>query len=202
MKKIVTIAFLSVFVSGCASAKLSRGPDTFPLIEHTHSLRVGVPQAVDERGTNRAGTIGAAFIQVKSELADLTTNYLINYLNTRLNLNVERIQMAAVQDFATIFSQHNMDRVLIVKIKRLKMFSVDALMQPVEVDLDLECEVYDPSGNLIYRQTFMGHHEKRIGISIVDKTTGKLVEAAVLDAMNNLVKDPGLKKSLASAKTF
>ena len=202
MKKIVTIAFLGVFISGCASAKLSRGPDTFSLIEHTNSLRVGVPKAHDERGTNRAGTIGAAFIQVKSELVDLTTNYLIHYLNTKLDLNVERIPMTGAKDRVSTPSPHNMDRVLILRIKRLKMFSMDALMQPVEVDLDLECEVYDSDDHLVYRQTIMGHHEKRIGISIVDKTTGKLVEAAVLDAMNNLVKDPGLKKSLVPAKTF
>jgi len=157
---------------------------------------------VDERGTANAGTIGAAFIQVKGELVDLVTNYLINHLNTKMDLNVERLKTATAQDIASASSVYHTDRVLVVRIKRLKMFSMDALMQPVEIDLDLECEVYDPDGKLIYQQTIMGRNEKRIGISIVDKTTGKLVEAAVLDAMNNLVKDSGLKKSLASAKTF
>lgn len=202
MKTLLTAVLVGALVNGCATAKLSGGPDTFSLIEHPNTVRVGVPRVVDERGTSNVGTIGAAFIQVKSELVDLTTNYLINHLNTRMNLNVERLKTAAAQDIAAASLLHQTERVLVVRIKRLKMFSMDALMQPVEVDLDLECEVYDAVGKLIYRQTITGRHEKRIGISIVDKTTGKLVESAVLDAMNNLVKDPGLKKSLASMGTF
>lgn len=191
------MVFLSALISGCATAKLSRGPDTFSLIEHSNALRVGIPRVVDERGTANIGTIGAAFIQVKGELVDLTTNYLINHLNTKMDLNVERLK-----GIASAPSQQPTDRVLVVRIKKLKMFSIDALMQPVEVDLDLECEVYGPGGQLIHKQAIMGHHEKRIGILIGEQTTGKLVEAAVLDAMNNLVKDPGIKESLISAKTF
>lgn len=198
MKKTLVAAFLGVLITGCATARLSQGPDTFSLIEHSNAVRIGVPKATDARGTNKAGTIGAAFIQVKSELVDLTTNYLINYLNTRLNANVIRIKTVDSQEISSVSSQYQADRIFILKIKRLKMFSADALMQPVEVDLDLAFEVYDQTGKQIYKQEVTGHHEKRIGISIVDKTTGQLVEAAVLDAMNNLVKDPGLKKSLAS----
>lgn len=202
MKTLLTAVFVSFLVTGCATAKLSKGPDTFSLTEHTASPRIGIPRVVDERGTSQAGTIGAAFIQVKGELMDLTTNYLVNHLNTKLNLNIERIKAQTPQDIASASSERSMDRVLIVRIKKLKIFSMDALMQPVEVDLDLAYEVYDMSGKLIHQQEVLGHHEKRLGISVVDKATGKLVEAAVLDAMKNLVKDPGLKKSLVAAKAL
>lgn len=202
MRQIIMTVFFSALISGCATAKLSKGPDTFSLVEHSNAVRVGVPRVVDERGTANVGTIGAAFIQVKGELVDLTTNYLINHLNIKMALNVERLKMATAHDIASLSSQYHTDQVLLVKIKKLKMFSMDAAMQPVKVNLDLEYEVYGPNGNLVYQQTVMGHHEKRIGILIGDRTTGKLVEGAVLDAMNNLVKDPGLKKALASTKTF
>ena len=200
MLKVLFLSSIVALTTGCAAAKLSRGPDTYALTRYPDAVRIGVAKVLDERGGHKVGTIGATVIFVKKELADLTTNYLIHHLNSNLRANVEQVIVTSPDEIPSEAAKNNVEGIVLARINRLRMFSIDALMQPVEVELSLDVEVYDRNGLRVYKESFMGHHEKRIGITLVEHSTGKLVEAAVLDAMNNLVKDPGFKKSIASLR--
>lgn len=182
--------------SGCATARLSQGPDTYALEHHTGVKTLGITKVVDKRGSFSAGSIGAAGIKVKGNLVDLTTNYVIKNVHDYLNMNVERVGSDEAQ-MASLIQEKNLAGVLQVEIPELKMFSADALMQPVETKILLDVILFDKTGKQIYKTRVMGNYEKRIGLTIVDKATGELVEKVVSDAASQLVKDQGLVKALA-----
>jgi hypothetical protein len=60
--------------------------------------------------------------------------------------------------------------------------------------------VFDEAGQEIYRRIADGHYEKRIGITVVEKSAGELVEAVVKETLSQYVKDPELKKIIAKFK--
>lgn len=199
IKKLGLIGLILIFISGCATAKLTSGP-SLALIHHPDALNVGVSKVIDERESANAGTIGATGIRVKQgDLSSTLTNYLTQSVNSNMNVNVTPVAAATDRNAASVAENSNTDRVLAVTIKKIKVFSADAIMQPVEVHLDLEMNVYDRKGKNIYSAPISGSYEKRIGLTIVDKATGELVEATVKDAVNNIVKDEGLKKALEIA---
>lgn|SRR3989338_2025715 len=187
MKKILIMILTGLVLSSCATARLAKGPDTFALLQHSGGVNLGVSKVLDERESKNVGTIGAAGIRVNDEIGPLTTNYLISFLNSKLNANIVRLPDVDKTTVPAIAKQNNVDKVMVARIKRIKMFSMDALMQPVEVDMDLEVTVFDAAGSEIYQQMIQGHYEKRIGLTIVDKSTGELVEAAVKDTVSNLI---------------
>lgn len=198
-KNFLTVLLISGLVSGCATARLDSGP-SIALTHHMQAPNVGVSKVIDERQSPNIGTIGAAGIRVKqADLSQTLTNHLIQSLNSHLKVNVTPVVEVHDQNAASVAESSNTDRVVSLRVKKLKMFSADALMQPVEVNMDLELKVYDRAGKVIYTTPVTGSYEKRIGISIVEKSTGQLVNSTVQEAINNLIKDPGLKKSLASA---
>ncbi len=197
MKRMIGFVSVALILSGCATARLSKGPESFALTQHPNAVNVGVAKVVDERTSANVGTIGAAGIRVKqADLSDITTNYLVNSLNTELKTNVTRIVSINNENAATVAGSTAADVFLATHIKRVKIFSADALMQPVEVNIDMELTVYDKAGKTIYTAPISGTYEKRIGISIVDKATGQLVESTVQDAVNNLIKDSGFRKAI------
>lgn len=195
LKSVLVLALLAVF-TGCATARLPESPDIFSLQQFSTSTRIAVPKVVDERGTNNAGTIGAAGIKVKDEIVDFTTNHLLHALNTRLNVNVVTTGPVNEAQASQAVETSNTNGLVIAKIKRLKMHSIDALMQPVEVDMDMDVLVYDKQGQKLIEKTIIGHYEKRIGLGIVDKSTGELVDATVKETMQNLVKDTDFKNAI------
>lgn len=196
-----TVILLLSFSTGCATAKLSRGPDTYALSKHPDGIRLGVNKVVDERNGDKVGTIGAAIINVKrQDLANLATNYLISQLNTSFKANIEEVAVTAPEQIPAEAEKRNVKGLVLARISHLRMFSMDAIMQPVKVELNMEAELYDAGGQLLFNKSFPGNFEKRIGISLVEHSTGQLVEATVRDAVSNLVKDTDFKTSVASLR--
>ena len=188
MRNVFVMAFVFFALTGCATARLSKGPDPSLLIQHKEISPVGVANAVDDRESEKIGTIGATSIVVKkNDLVDLVGNHLIRYINEN-----DSIKLVA--------TKKKVEGVIVLRIKSLKMFSMDALLQPVEVDLTLELVVFDERGQEIYHRIADGHYEKRIGISVVEKSAGELVEAVVKETLSQYVKDAELKKVIAKFK--
>lgn len=199
--KQIGIAVIALLLTGCATARLSKGPDTFELIRHENRAEVGVAKAQDERKSEGAGTIGGAFVRVKkSDLTELATNYLVQYINSKVELNVVRVAMEGEASVKEIAVSHMVEGIVLLKVKEMKLFSIEALLQPVEADLTLELIVFDSTGDQIYSRTVTGHNETRIGISIVENSTGKIVEAALKDALSQLVKDSELRAIIGKIK--
>ncbi len=188
----------SLILTGCATARLPKGPESHALILYENAGRIGVPRAADERKGENIGTIGGAVIKVrKYDLVELATNYLVYYINEKIKLNVVRVTLGESDPAEVVASAYKVDGLLVMKIKELKMFSIEALMQQVKTDLTLELMVFDASGVKIYNRVVTSHHEKRIGVSIVENSTGKIVEAVVKGALKQYGKDPELRKIIA-----
>lgn len=201
MRSIFLIAFVFFAVTGCATARLSKGPDTSLLVQHKEVSPIGVADAVDDRKSEKIGTIGATSIVVKkNDLVDLVGNHLIRYISEKIGLNVERVQINENDSIKLVAMKKKVEGVIVLRIKSLRMFSMDALLQPVEVDLTLELIVFDEVGQEIYHRIADGHYEKRIGISVVEKSAGELVETVVKETLSQYVKDAELKKIIAKFK--
>lgn len=201
MRSVFIIMLVLFTGTGCITAHLSKGPDTSVLIQHEDLNPIGVAAALDDRDSEKIGTIGATTIEVKkSELTNLVSNHLIRYINEKIGLNVERVEVSDSDSIKLIASKKKVEGIIILRIKSLRMFSLDALLQPVEVDLTLELSVFEEGGQELYRRVITGHHEKRIGISIVEKATGEIVEAAIKDTLRQYAKDPDLKRIIARFK--
>lgn len=199
--KATPLILILLLTNGCATAKLSKGPDPAVLINHDEIAPIGVATAMDERDSEKIGTIGATSIVVKkNDLVDLVGNHLVRYINEKIGLNVERVQVTGNDSIKLVATKKKVEGVIVLRIKSLKMFSMDALLQPVEVNLTLELVVFDESGQEIYRRIADGHYEKRIGITVVEKSAGELVEAVVKETLSQYVKDSELKKIIAKFK--
>ncbi len=196
-KDLFLITSLTLFFAGCTTARLPQGPDVFSLTKFPESeATVAVPKVVDARGTKNVGMIGAAGIQVRSDIAPFATNHLIRAVNSQMKLNVVRTEAITKNNAANILKSNNATNALVVSITSLKMHSIDAIMQPVEVDVTMGVTILNGQGQAVLEKTIAGHYEKRIGLSVVDKTTGELVDKVIQDAMFNLVKDEEIKKGL------
>ena len=186
-----------LFLAGCATARLGTGPDVYSLKEYPGGTRVAVARVVDARGSDSAGTIGGCGIKIKAkELEALATNYLLDGANRYLGANISRVENVSAGTVPQLASENDAIYFMSARITGLKMSSLDAIMQPVEVSCDLDLKVYDRKGHEVFQKTFKGSYQERIGFSIVEKATGKLAERTVQDAVSNLVKDPELRELL------
>ncbi len=199
--KTTSLLLILLLINGCVGARLSSGPNTSPLIKHEDLTSVGVAATVDDRESEKVGTIGAATITVrKSDLANVVGNYLIKYINEKVGLNVERVQMNETGSIKLAASKNKVNRIIILTIKTLNMFSLDALLQPVDVNLTLELRILGEGGDEIYRRTVTAHYAKRIKIPVIEKNTGELVESVAKEALRQYSKDQDLKKIIAKFK--
>lgn len=199
MRKTLAWVLVLFTISGCATAKLPAGPDIYGLNKYSDVGAVAVSKVVDERGTISAGTIGATGVRVKNDVVPLTTNYLLSMMNTNLNLNVIPVGSLSSASAGEVLGQSDAGGGILLKIKSLKLHSVDAMMQPVEVDMDVDVAVFERGGKVVVEKSVSGHYEKRIGLSIVDKSTGELVDQVVRETIANVIKDSDIKLALETA---
>lgn len=198
--KNVILGLLLFSSAGCATARLPEGPDASILI-HQEPAPVVVARASDEREGEKIGTIGATTIFVKKGgLVNLVSNHLVRYINEKVGLNVERVEVSETDSIKLIATKKKIEGVILLRIKSLRMFSVDALLDPVQTNLTLELVVFDEAGREIYRRVATGHHEKRIGVSVVEKSAGELVESVVKETLRQYLRDPDLRRIIARFK--
>ena len=195
--KSIFLALTVVFVSGCATAQLAKGPDTNFLKSHAGSSQVAVAMVEDIRTTTRAGSIGATSVNVPANVSLMVYNYLVICLNENFRVNIKEPGKTSQENNGQPASSPGSDRVIVSKISSIKISSFDAIMQPVQTEVKLDLSVLDQKGQLVYKQSYFGKYEERIGISIVDSKTGQLVEAAVKNLMMEISNDNGLKNALA-----
>lgn len=196
VKPIFLVLAISL-VSGCATAQLAKGPDTRSLKLHTGAAQVAVVMVEDARGTTRAGSIGATSVDVPTNVADMVYNYLITRLNENFEVNVKEAGKVSQADIAQLASSIGVGRTIVSKITSIKISSFDAIMQPVKTEILLDLSVLDKNGQSVYKQSYLGKYEERIGLSIVESKTGQLVESAVKNLVTEVTSDNGLKKALS-----
>ncbi len=191
MKKILLLLGCLLSLNACATATLPSGPTLNNLTQHSNALSVAV-DVVDERESTKVGTIGALTVHVKKNIEDLVAGHLLTALNADKKINVVRSYSEELGGNA------GNTGIIVSKIKTLNMNSADAILDPVQVDLSLEILVKNAKGEKTLHTFAMGRYSKRIGITIVDRSTGQLVDSVVKDAVFNLMQDAKFGKALES----
>ncbi len=192
-KKFILLLFIACILSGCATAQLAKGPDINNLKQYTGASQVAVAMTEDVRPSTNAGSIGATSIDVPKDANNMVYNYLVSCLNENLGINIKEAGRVSQQDIAQVGAE----RLVVSDISSIKIYSFDAIMQPVQTEVLLNVAVLNKQGTAIYRQSYVGKYEERIGISIVSSKTGQLVESAIKNLMTQISGDDNLKKALS-----
>ncbi len=201
MRKMIFLILCFITVAGCAAPKLPGKPDIDSSLHSDQRLSVGVANTIDERDSEKIGMIGAAAVIVKkSDLADLVGNRLIRYINEKIGLDVERVQLNETDSIKLITTRKKMKGVIILKIKSLSIFAAGALTHPIEAKMILELTVLDETGQKVYQRIANGHHKQQVTIPITEETTKALVESVIKTALRQYGEDPDLKKIIAKFK--
>ncbi len=187
-------------LTGCVTAKLPPASDAFAPQDRPGQAKVGVARVKDARASVKVGHIGAASISVKKpDLENLVTSHLMDCFNRQLGVNVERVSAETAEEAKLLADSRGVDGLVLASILNLTMTSVDAVMEPVEVALDVEVSLHDQTGRQIFKEVVLGRYSKWIGITIVDKATGKLVDAttrAFAEALANRLNSQGVLRGL------
>ena len=187
--------------TACVTAWLATGPDSIAFIQPEDTAPEAGAGDTTYRKDEKVRVMEAESIEVKeNDLVDLVSSYLIDYINQTMGLNVEQAQSEETASIKLVATKNQVDGAIILKIKALKMISIDALSDPLTVDLTLELVVFDAGGQEIYRRTVTGHLEKRISPSILEERVGELFKPVVKDALGQFGKDPDLKRVIAKFK--
>ncbi len=199
--KTTSLLLILLLINGCATARLSSGPDTTALIQHKDLASVGVATAIDDRESEAIGTLRGATIAIKrNDLVDLVSNYLIRYINEKAGLNVERVEISDTDSIKLIASKNKVKAVIVLRIKSLKLFSNDVMPRLIGAELILELSVFDETGQEIYRRPVISHFENPIESPVVEKNAKELIESVIKNGLSQYGKDAGLKKIIAKFK--
>ncbi len=190
-KSISFLAIVGLF-SGCATAQLPKGPEIGALKQNSGAAQVSVATVEDARSTTHAGSIGATSIEVPKDVNNMVYKYLVLALNEDLGINIKEAGRISQEDIAKVGA----DRLIVSEISSIKISSFDAIMQPVNTEILLNLSVLNKQGQSVYKQSYLGKYEERIGISIVASKTGQLVESAVKNLISQITSDSNFKKAL------
>ncbi len=130
----------------------------------------------------------------KADLRELVTHYLVHYIHLKAGLSVERIQRDDSRAIELIAAQDKKEESVFLRVDRLRLFSENALLEPLEAELTLEVRVLDRNGAEIYRKTVTGYHAVFV---LFEEGRAILAEGTVKDALKQLIKDPELKGIIA-----
>jgi len=168
-----------MFAAGCVSAKLPSGPDVYAAKTYPNAPKVAVAKCQDVRPSEKIGTVGLAGISVKKpDLANLANSYILECLNAQLGVNVERVNAETPEEVKALAQSAGVDAALFAKLTELTIDSFDAAMDPAKVELHGEVWIFDASGSQVFHEMVTAHCQEWIGFKLVDKATGKLVDAA------------------------
>jgi len=195
----VLLTLLLLTITGCATSRIPSGPETFSTIQYEGKPKLGIIKAQDSRKEKKAGNIGLAVINVESEdLTNMVTNHLVHCVNNDLQFNVEKVGAYLPKDMNMVATQYGTSGTITLNVLRLELRSFDAILEPVETDIDAKVQVYDQEGKLVYEEIINGHYSERIGLSIVDKATGELINKATESLIKNIAINLNLRKTLTA----
>ncbi len=189
-----------LFLAGCVTAKIPSGPDVYAPRTYPDKPKVGVAKCKDSRASEKAGSVGLTSISVKKQdLENVVTGYILDCLNRQLDMNVERVNANSADEVKGLAGSVGVKALLITKITKLNISSADAAMDPADVVLEGEVWLHDARGAQIFHAVVTGKYSEWIGFKLVDKATGRLVDATARDFAHQLggrLHEQGVLKTL------
>jgi len=194
--RLMIAVILAFAVIGCATAKLPAVPSLDSMTTFSDAMTLGV-SVKDSRAKEGVGTIGAAGIIVKkTDVVDFLAKQLIHNINREFMINVVQVFTGEPEKVVK-----GNDKMLAVDIKRIKMRSIDAIMEPVNVEMDIDLSLFNDSGEKIYQNSYTGQYRETIGFSIVEKKTGQLVDKVINDVITKIFQDSQFVNKLRESST-
>ncbi len=191
-----------LLLAGCVTAKIPSGPDVSAPKTYPDKPKVGVAKCKDNRASEKAGSVGLAGVSVKKQdLENVVTGYILDCLNRQLDVNVERVIAESPEDVNVLAGSVGVKALLITKITKLNISCADAAMTPANVALEGEVWLHDAGGAQIFHAVVTGKYSEWIGFKLVDKATGRLVDATARDFAHQLgsaLHEQGVLKALNS----
>ena len=182
---------------GCVTAKLPTGPYPNSLTSSPQAKSIGFIPASDERGSSRIGTVGLGGVSIEKESVEkLMTNYLAFSLNEGLGLNIVLLSPLDAKNIAAAAARHHLDRIVAPKIKTLKISSFDATIDPANMKISMDIEVYDAMGTLVLTNAYDRSDTGQLNTSDLERSIGKLAESIIKNLASYISKDEKIRNAL------
>jgi len=187
----VSIALIcSLAATGCVSRQLR-----FPSLDQTPSTVdnddgpiVGLAVVVDARPSERAGAIGSLGLTAGTDAAA----YVEARTRKALQAKGFRVVTAPTPREPWGAGDRFVGKILRLTLQSISVGSVDAFMEPTNATIKISADVFDQTGRVVYSQVFYGEKTERIGfVSNVPEVAGRIVAAALDDAIEDMLDDAG-----------
>ena len=181
---LVSIAMLAI--SGCMTVE-AVVPEPAPVSVARGGSPIGLAQVRDARSSSAAGTAGAVNFTVGKGIDD----YLRSGMARRLaNLNFAVLDAPDPTQLSDRSVIEVKGKVILLTMESAEASTFDAIMAQSNAEVRFAIEVYDPSGNAIFRQHYRGTDQERLGVfSNPMKAQGRILAAATDQGLDQVFQD-------------
>jgi len=151
---------------------------------------VGLAAVKDGRSGASGGGVGAAGVEIQSDLGDYVHNGFAN------GLSHKGLQ---VVDTKASTNAQGVKRTVVVTVQSASVSTIDALLQPATANVAVAVQVYDPDQKVIFAQTYTGTNRETLGLhgqAGYDENSGRIVAAAADSAVEQALADPNFQKAI------
>lgn len=188
-------ALFALSLSGCMTqiAPLPSPSPITAIVSQTAPI-LGVASVKDNRQEQEVGMVGALSIAVGNDLVSYTDTVLKQHL-AQLGFRVvsapDPIALKGV-NLEYVFN----GKVVLVTIQDVSFGAIDALLDTGDAAITLHALVFDRNGQEIYSASHVGEHSEWIGFSFMGKTEGRIIAAAVDDAIKKLTENQSFRDAI------
>ncbi|HLI81146.1 MAG TPA: hypothetical protein VKV03_14260 [Candidatus Binataceae bacterium] len=194
MKTRVFAVMIAMLTGGCGSVAFnSQFPQAPQAVAAAGSPALGLATVRDTRTSTTLGKIGLATVVSGPELDD----YLYHSLSAALVQKGFAVQNAP--DPGTGSSAGFNAKIVQVTVQSASLHTFDAIMAPAQVTLVIAIQVCDPTGKVLYSQTYQSDTKDYIGMHSqagYETRTGEVLSQAVTQAVNAAMADQQLLAAL------
>lgn len=179
-------------IGGCSATIRPKLPENRASLSQTapQAGGVGLAAVKDARSGTSGGGIGAAGVEIQSDLGDYVHNSFASAL-ARKGLQVT--------DTKQTVAAPGVKQTVVVTVQSASVSTIDAILQPATVNVGLAVQVYDPAEKVIFAENYSGSTRETLGIhgqAGYDENTGRLVAAAADSAIEQALSDPKFQTAI------
>jgi hypothetical protein len=185
------MTFLTI-ISGCNAVIRPKMPENQATLVQAAppSGGVGLAAVKDGRSGGSSGGVGAAGVEIQSDLGDYVHNSFANGLSHK---------GLPVVDTKTSPAAPGVKRTVVVTLQSASVSTIDAILQPATANVAIAVQVYDPTQKVIFAQTYTGTNRETLGLhgqAGYDENSGRIVAAAADSAVEQALADPNFQKAI------
>ena len=183
-------------LAGCSATfhpQMPAAPTATRVAANSASPTIGLGPVRDARGRTDAGFIGAAHVEITSELP--------GYLHDSFAAALSQHGYAVV-DVTQPPAAASVKNIVQVSLEAATASTIDAVLQPVTVQVSIVVQVVGPSGTISFAHPYSGSSNERLGMhgqSGYEESLGALLSTAANEAIERTFADPAFLKALTAS---